>query len=337
MIKTLNPYSTTAKTAEIMSRYRPIAPKPEAAAANGMDESSAMSQKIRQSPYLRNLWPQLQARPSRSRKRGRAALSPPTLKRVKTHVFGLPSHVTSPSKNLSLHGFSHGFLSVRGGMEISSTQPASLVTLPLLPCPPLSFMESSAGEKVIDLNTVAEIPEEKDLLKQLQGTPFSSSVIAPQPIRPVGSSISVGCISENPKLNSPMKVPKKPDEVEEEVESEALPVVVSDSNNKVRLANSAYNEMIGQPECPWLDSMVAGGRKRICGEVLLDLCDGIVPLESKGFSCWVRIEWGNEGKQMAIKAFCDVMRLSCMSKDYLYAWRFHTNKKRELSHFSTNV
>ncbi|KAK6245901.1 hypothetical protein QQP08_023036 [Theobroma cacao] len=364
MIKTLNPYSTTAKTAEIMSRYRPIAPKPEVP-ANSLNENSAMSQKIRQSPYLRNLWPQLQARPTRTRKRGRAALSPPTLKRARTHVLGLssPSLVTSPAKNLSLQGFSHGipqlsvpnFVNTGGGLESSCAPPASLVTLPLLPCPPsgpiaakkatlpaLNCMEPCGGEKVIDLNTVAEIPEEKDLLKQLQG-PVTSGVIAPQPIRPVGSSISVGCISEDPSLTPPMQVPKKSEEVEEEVESEALPAVISDSNNKVRLANSAYKEMVGQPECPWLDSMVtvegrAGGNscKRICGEVMLHLSDSRVPVTSNRFSCWVRIDWGSDGKKSSINAFCDVIRLSCQSKDYLFTWRFHTHN-REATHSSCNV
>ncbi|XVF36435.1 hypothetical protein REPUB_Repub19eG0058200 [Reevesia pubescens] len=364
MIKTLNPYSTTAKTAEIMSRYRPIAPKPEVP-ANSMNKSSAMSQKIRQSPYLRNLWSQLQARPTRTRKRGRAALSPPTLKRARTHVLRLssPTPVTSPAKNLSLQGFSRGipqlsvpnFVTSGGGLESSSTSPASLVTLPLLPCPPsvpvvsnqatipeLNCMKSCGGAKVIDLNAVAEIPEEKDLLKQLQGPP-TSSVIAPQPIRPVGSSISVGCINEDSNLISPMQVPKKPKEVEEEVESEALPAVISDSNNKIRLANSAYKEMVGQPECPWLHSMVTGeGRaggnscNRICGEVMLHLSDSRLPIKSNGFSCWVRIEWGSEGKKSSIKAFCDVIRLSCQSKDYLFTWRFHTHSK-ETSQSSFNV
>ncbi|CAL2245849.1 unnamed protein product [Prunus armeniaca] len=43
-------------------------------------------------------------------------------------------------------------------------------------------------EKLMDLNTAAEIPEEKDLLQQLQGsapTPTPINVIAPQPVRPV--------------------------------------------------------------------------------------------------------------------------------------------------------
>ncbi|RVW56106.1 hypothetical protein CK203_080798 [Vitis vinifera] len=108
MIRTLNPYNSTAKTAEIMSRYRPIAPKPEPP-VNPMFERPSMSQKMRESPYLRNLWPQLQARPTRSRKRGRPGFSPAALKRPRTHLVGFstPSHVTSPAKNLSMHGFTH--------------------------------------------------------------------------------------------------------------------------------------------------------------------------------------------------------------------------------------
>ncbi|CAK7347414.1 unnamed protein product [Dovyalis caffra] len=359
MIKTLIPYSNTAKTAEIMSRYRPIAPKPEGPVSS-MDESSSMSQKIRDSPYLRNLWPQMQARPTRTRKRGRAAVSPPTFKRPRTHLLGLssPGHVTSPAKHLSFQCFAHGIpqlpvpslVGVNSGLENSVTVSSNLVTLPLLQSPTtvpvvgnqaadpkLSCLERNR-DKAIDLNTVAEIPEERDLLQQLQEPP-SSNVIAPQPLRPVGSSISVAWINEDPSSIPPTKVPKKPEEVEEEVESEVLPTVISDSNNKVRLANSAYKEMVGQPECSWLDSMMTGdGRfagsscKRICGEVGLHLSDLRVPASSNGFSCWVRIAWCNNGKRNMINTFCDVVRLSCESKDYLFSWRFHTcTRKNSLS------
>ncbi|KAH1065514.1 hypothetical protein J1N35_030501 [Gossypium stocksii] len=357
MIKTLSPYSTTATTAEIMSRYRPIAPKPTVP-ANSMKESSGMSQKMMQSPYLRSLWCHLQARPTRARKRGRVALSSTTpLKRARTRVLALssPSLITSPAKNLSLQGFSHGIphLSIPnfgGSLDSSSTPPASLMPLPLLPCPPsvpvvanyatileLNCMEPCGGEKLIDLNTIVEIPEEKDLLKQLQGPP-ASNIIAPQPIRPMGSIIYVGCIKENPILTPQMQVLKKREEVEELVESDALPAVVSDSNNKVRLANSAYKEMVGQPECPWLDSVVTGeGRalgnscKRICGEVVLHFSesDSRLTVKSKGFSCWARIEWGSEGKKRSVKAFCEVIKLSCRSKDYLFTWRFQPYQQEE--------
>lgn len=368
MIKTMSPLSaaTTAKTAEIMSRYRPIAPKPEAP-VSPMSESA----KIRQSPYLRNLWPQLQARSTRTRKRGRAAISPPTIKRSRTHLFGLssPCHVTSsPAKNPSLQGFAHPH--AHGVAQFTlpnhlATVPAScsldnpastataittnLVTLPLLPCTPvvseqttpleLSNCVESFGEvKVIDLNKVAEIPEEKDLLLQLQGPPSpTNNVISPRPVRPVGSSISVGCINEDSRLTPEAQVvTKKPEEVEEEVESEALPAVISDSHNRVRMANSAFKEMVGQPECSWLDLMVINNSscKRICGEVMLNFSDsaGMPNNSSNGFSCWVRIEWGSDGKKNSVDAFCDVIRLSCEIKDYLFAWRFHPQASQSCCH-----
>ncbi|KAK9270359.1 hypothetical protein L1049_025938 [Liquidambar formosana] len=365
MIQPMNPHSAS-KTAEIMSRYRPIAPKPELPVNPLFESSSSISPKIRQSPYLRNVWPQMQARPTRTRKRNRTAISPATLKRTRTHLFGFssPCHVTSSAaKNMSLHGFAHGSpqlplpnlaaaaAALNASLEKTGTSPESLVTLPLLPYPPsvpavvanqavvqeLKSMKSCEGEKMIDLNTVAEIPEERDLLLQLRGptntnvkAPQPSNVIAPQPVRPIGSSISVGCINEDTGSIQRVQAPKKPEEVEEEVESEALPAVISDSNNKVRLANSAYKVMVGQPECSWLDSMVTcDGRvgsacKRISGEVMLRLSDSRMPVSSKGFSCWVNIEWGSDGKKSSINAFCDVMRLSCESKDYLFTWRFHT-------------
>ena len=82
----------------------------------------------------------------------------------------------------------------------------------------------------------------------------------------------------------------------------------------------------------------AGGNscKRIYGEVMLHLSDSKVPIKSNGFSCWERIEWGSEGKKSSIKAFCDVLRLSCQSKDYLFTWRFHIHN-REASQSSSNV
>lgn len=357
MIKTLNPYSNTAKTAEIMSRYRPIAPKPELPTNPGDESPSSTSQKIRQSPYLRNLWPQLQARPTRTRKRGRAALSPPTLKRQRAHHHVLPlsppCHVTSSSNNLSFQGFAHGvqlsqlpipnFGPLPNTLEKPNdvTSPTSLVTLPLLPCPQLDLMKACGGEeKLLDLNNVAEIPEEKDLLGHLQLGPTSViNVIAPHPVRPVGSSIRVGCIREDPSLAIAVRAgPKKPEEVEEEVESESLPAVISDSNNKVRMANSAYKELVGQPECSWLDGRVGGSScKRISGEVVLQLSESRVPISSNGFSCWARIDWGSNGNKNSIDAFCDVIRLSCESKDYLFTWRFHPDSTRGAFQSSCNV
>lgn len=357
-----------------MSRYRPIAPKPETSPnSSSMTDgsSSSLSQKIKQSPYLRNLWPQLQARPTRTRKRGRAPLTLPpssSLKRHKTtHVLGFcpPCHVTSPAKNLSLQSFSShtlplthhnhalgvGVLNCTIENNNTHNNPTNLVTLPLLPCSPSPALKLDSTTttttnpcdvhvQVLDLNTKVNVPEEKDLLQLLQ-KPVSNNVnvIAPQPIRPIGSSISVVCVSEDSTLPPLPQTPKPPHEVEQVVESETMPAVISDSNHKIRMANSAYKEMVGQPLCPWLESMAKGSDeknplqycKRISGEVTLHLCDSNIPTSSNGFSCWVRIEWQSEhNKKNCVNAFCDVVKLCCDSRDYFFTWRFHTRTREGL-------
>ncbi|GAB4839288.1 hypothetical protein Ancab_028815 [Ancistrocladus abbreviatus] len=347
MIQTLNPCPTSSKTDEIMSRYRPIAPKPEAPITSNHDNGPMSRQKMRHSPYLRNIWAHLQARPTRTRKRGRTAISPsPTasapaaLKRSqRTPFLGLcsPSPVTSPAQSLSLQGFGHG--------GVLAAAQSSMVTLPLpscpIPAPAVTHQHLPPPAVELDLNRVAGGLEEEDLLLQLK-VPNVCRVITPQPIRPIGSSISVGCISEDPNppplVAAADQMMKKAEEVEEEVEAEALPAIISDSNNRVRMANSAYKEMVGQPECPWLDSMVSGASgRRISGEVVLRLMESVSDSGSgsgsglrisgaNGFCCWVRIEWERNGEKRGVNAFCDVVRLVCVSKDYVLIWRFHTRE-----------
>ncbi|CAK9146478.1 unnamed protein product, partial [Ilex paraguariensis] len=363
MIRTLSPYTGTPKTAEIMARYRPIAPKPE------VPVNTLVNQNIRQSDYLRNVWPHLLQRPTRTRKRGRPAISPPNVKRQRTclQALYLPYQVTTtpPSTTFCFNAFPHaptGLLqlaplalpmpnlaaAVAGSFTNPCTMLANLLTVSLLSCPPslpittqqatkapehdgMQVNGGESGDKDIDLNIAAEAPEEHDFLLQLQNKgPISPNIIAPQPVRPIGSCIYVTCISEDPGgQKTAMHDLKKPEDVEREVESEALPAIVSDSNNRVRLVNSAYKEMVGQPECSWLDTAGDGRRgggacKRIGGEVMLQFLDSILPVSSIGFSCWVKIEWRSKGTKNSVNAFCDAIRLPCESKDYLFAWRFHT-------------
>ncbi|KAL0695503.1 hypothetical protein Bca4012_062683 [Brassica carinata] len=327
--------TTTLKTAEILSKYRPIAPKPGTTPqVNDNDSSSSMSHKISQSPYLRNLWPQLQARPTRTRKRGRGGMGPTSPLSLKRHkqsssasTTTTPRHVFGPIKTLSFQAFSHAGipnLAQAGYALENGGSPAALVTLPLLQCSPSpsKCMEPEIKE-VIDLNKTAEVIQEIDFLKQLQGpitttTTTTSRVIAPQAVRPVCSRINVACINPLTNPSPSSQIPKKsPQDVEEEFESDDVPAIISDANNRVRLVNSAYKEMMGQPECSWLDSMVRG--KRICGEVMIRCCEAKIP-ENNGFSCWVRIEWGRDGKEEFVHAFCDVMKLECDSKDYVFTW-----------------
>ncbi|XP_071713716.1 uncharacterized protein [Rutidosis leptorrhynchoides] len=339
MLQTLHPYTSTAKTAEIMARYRPIAPRPQSSLLTTNSTTSSMSPTIRQSPYLRNVWPHLQSRPTRTRKRGRTSLGPPpqaNFKRPRTLLQGLspPFHITtSPAKSLSIQGFAPPPPTT----SATATATTTLVTLPLLPCTSSHNMQLQTNVN-IDLNKVMDIPEEKDLLAQLQKP--TTNVISPTPIRLIRSTVAIRAVKEDavPVHISPV-IMKKPEEIEKELESQVLPAFVSDSNNQVRLVNSAYKEMVGQPECAWLESMVTGhglevACKSICGEVVLEFMDLIEQIDhavssSSGFSCWARIEWGVNGKKNFVNAFGEATRLACESKDYKFAWRFHTKEASE--------
>ncbi|GAB2250351.1 hypothetical protein Droror1_Dr00013710 [Drosera rotundifolia] len=233
-------------------------------------------------------------------------------------------------------------------MERPLTAAADIGTHPLVMCPmPLATVtqppitedfvkalqarKNGGGDELKGGATL----EEKDLQLQLKlpGT-SSGGVISPLPIRLIGSTIRVGCmINCEDQLHGDVPEEKKrPEAVEEEMEAEELPAVISDSKNKVRMANSAYKEMVGQPECLWLESMgndTETKRMRISGEVLIHGVaePGLLATAAKGFSCWVRIEWQTKGEKRWIDAYSEVMRLCCDSKDYLFTWRFHTRER----------
>ncbi|KAL3634124.1 hypothetical protein CASFOL_021178 [Castilleja foliolosa] len=288
MIQTINPYASS-KTAQIMSRYRPIAPKPQTLTPNPIpeiDSSSGLPTGIHKSPYLRNVWAHLQARPTRTRKRGRtAAFSPPSAKKARPCLQGL-----IPSPN---------FVPISCCLDAAVTNLAESVALPLLCSAP------PGKEKGIDLNLKVE---ELDLPARV--------IISPRPVRPVGSIVLVDKISDDLRMKR-MAV-KGEEEVEEIVEAEKVPTIVSDSNNKVRMCNSAYKEMIGQPECGWLDCAGGGGR-RIGGEVTLNFVHSKVQLSMHGFKCKVKIEW----EQKSVNAYCHGVKLACPAKDYQFLWRFY--------------
>lgn len=300
MMQTLN----SSKTAEILARYRPIAPKPpdhEIKENNTSNTNSNPSQKIRDSGYVRGVRSYMNARP-RTRKRGRALLAP-----KRSYAF---APYLSP-KNLS-----------------------SFLASPNVLLPNYTMAASTMQATVKDLDLNMHVPVEKDLLQQLQAKEVQvqpGGVVAPRPIRLVSSAIKV-----HPRTISNQEVAvqsrSKAKEIEVEVESEALPTVISDSKNQVRMANSAYNKLVGQPECSWLDSNDGCGSEavkcnKICGEVVLQLPDTAVEefvSTSNGFFCLAVIEWGNSEYKSSITTFGEAVRLVCESRDYMFAWRFHT-------------
>lgn len=82
---------------------------------------------------------------------------------------------------------------------------------------------------------------ERDLLQKL----VVPKVISPRAVRPVASTIRIESIDiHGAGTDTPISTsPKKAEEVEAELETDALPAVVTDSSNRVRLVNDAYKKM----------------------------------------------------------------------------------------------
>ncbi|XP_031125628.1 uncharacterized protein LOC116027965 [Ipomoea triloba] len=324
MMQAVSPYSGGSRSkAEILARYRPIAPKPEAPTSPS-DDNNALPESIRKSAFLRNVWPHLQARPTRTRKRGRSAFALPPLKRARAYFHGFAPAAAAPPPppyHQVLNPYPTGFPQIPMIHPNLAPVKRGIIESPAAEPPP-------PGGRVrgIDLNreAAAEAPEEFEFMPpQLQ-----TVIITPHPVRLIGSTVFVGCI-----IHSDLPAPapaslKTAEDVESEAEAVSLPVLVSDVNNKVRLANSAYKELVGQPECRWLDRLPPfhSPCKRICGEVAIQFSDSCnLPVSSNRFTCWVRMEWSINGKKTTIGAFCDAVKLACQSKDYLFQWRFHTS------------
>eukprot|EP00252_Welwitschia_mirabilis_P014698 TRINITY_DN3243_c0_g1_i1.p1 TRINITY_DN3243_c0_g1~~TRINITY_DN3243_c0_g1_i1.p1 ORF type:complete len:513 (-),score=-39.15 TRINITY_DN3243_c0_g1_i1:482-2020(-) len=155
----------------------------------------------------------------------------------------------------------------------------------------------------------------------------TKSVITPQPLRPIGSTITVECVTELPAASA-SSVPSavSVEVLEEQLERERAPALLTDTAFRVRWANSAYRQMVGQPECAWLSAPAEAvgemGRKisRINGDVgIVFGGKGSGGEGGGGFSCRVKIQW--EKNSMTVP--CDVFRLSASaSSETFYAWRF---------------
>lgn len=151
-------------------------------------------------------------------------------------------------------------------------------------------------------------------------------VIMPQALRPVGSSVLVECITDTNLQVSPLCGAME--EIEEQFEADNWPALISDSNNRVRWANSAYKQMVGQPECSWLESPAGSAHShspkvmRINGEVVLIFQRFQLPQSAPAFSCRVKIQWTNGGEKSSMTVPCDVIRSDGDLKDCFYAWKF---------------
>ncbi|XP_004986877.1 uncharacterized protein LOC101752712 [Setaria italica] len=173
---------------------------------------------------------------------------------------------------------------------------------------------------------------ERDLISKLQ----VPKVIKPHPTRPKRTTICIDCsnIVESTTWLVEVAVSKKTTrEVEAELElPNALPAIVSGcNNNRVHLTNDAYKKMVGQPLCPWLNSLLgAGASRRMNGEVVLYVqmfsIVSCLPSNRCAFPCTAKISWQHEDGTASLIVPCAVEHLTGNSDDYCFIWRFDSKK-----------
>ncbi|CAN6205909.1 unnamed protein product [Urochloa humidicola] len=317
----VQPADSAVKANEILARFRPIAPRPALAAAAAAASPAAAEGVVAANRVLC----QLQSRPCRARKRGRPTVVPVSPKSSSPpQPAAKRKRAAAPYPPLRCAAATDAVVATATrAVHVSVAVPGS-ACLPLASLPPATVVSDDLQVKVAAAAEEEErdVPVERDLLRKL----LEPKVISPRAVRPVCSTIHVERIHRTgtTTTRAATVVSKTAAEVEAELEADALPSVVSDSSNRVRLVNDAYKEMVGQPECPWLDAVAAASR-RISGEVVLVVADPAPLPELHGvFTCTARIEWEYGGKCTSILVPCDVSRLQCDSRDYLFTWRFRT-------------
>ncbi|KAG2638036.1 hypothetical protein PVAP13_2NG563000 [Panicum virgatum] len=277
------PADPAVKANEILARFRPIAPKPALAAA-----ASPVTQAAAEGVVAANrVLCQLQSRPCRARKRGRPTVVPVS-----------PKSPAQPAAKRKRAAAPYPPLRCAAATDVVATAARAHVSVvvPDSACLPLASLPPAATVAEDLVKVAAEerdVPVERDLLRKL----LEPKVVSPPAGRPVCSTIHVECIRRTDATCTDA-IPKTAAEVEAELEADALPAVVSDSGNRVRLVNDAYKEMVGQPECPWLDAVAAASR-RISGEVVLLLAEAaLLPEPHEVLTCTARIEWEYGGRHL---------------------------------------
>lgn len=163
-----------------------------------------------------------------------------------------------------------------------------LVTLPLMPVAP--------ERKDPDSPTSTATPSPTSSADTWQ----SARVVTPQPARPVGSVVTVECVTDT--WHNWAQMPFASPAV---LERDACPGFVSDAGGRVTWANDAFRNMVvGPSSCERVEAGL--------------VTKGMVPENASCFTCRARVEYmcRNRGKVHMV-APCDVWRLA----DGKLAWR----------------
>lgn len=147
-------------------------------------------------------------------------------------------------------------------------------------------------------------------------TSTDRTVVIPQPVRPVGSCVTVNCVTEtfgDQEIGLGF-LGRTDEEKKNNLEKDACPGFISDGLNRVRWTNGAYRKLVNQ------DGFGYGGEQRpeMVWLVLKD--DESLPLRCQGFVCRVRLQYACKKERHSLIVPCDVWKMND-SGGGGFAWR----------------
>eukprot|EP00249_Psilotum_nudum_P006929 c20165_g1_i1 orf=176-2293(-) len=175
---------------------------------------------------------------------------------------------------------------------------------------------------------------EQKTAAQHRGESKKNEVIMPNPKRLVGSTVSLVGVTE--ALHSNDSPSTSLAAIEAQLEESILPSFITDSSNRVRWVNSAYKQMVGQPECHWLASTVTTSSScksdvssaallqspRPNGEVSF-VWSSKFPETATAFSGKVNIQWINNGETSSLTVPCEVARMEDQCRGWMRVWKLY--------------
>ncbi|KAK9278175.1 hypothetical protein L1049_027735 [Liquidambar formosana] len=191
----------------------------------------------------------------------------------------------------------------------------TVVTLPLLPETPDrkdSPARASPTTDHPDLTTTATIKQVKNvpiwlnfnnsmsdiMNRQVHGFCGSDrTVVMPQPVRPVGSCVTVECVTDTWVDVAGEGLGCTDEERRKNLEWDTCPAFISDGLNRVTWTNRAYRRMVGQVDLSEEEMMV-----------WLVMKEG-VPVTYPAFTCRVRLQYTCGKERSSLTLPCDVWRM----------------------------
>ncbi|RZC70835.1 hypothetical protein C5167_033992 [Papaver somniferum] len=301
-----NPYDTS-KIDRIMLRFRPIAPKPDVSGSVSGDKTSEKSDVL-----IKN--------GGRTKRRY-------VKDATKTRKNSSSSNNNNNSKKRRLLSDHH----------LHQDDQDAVVTLSLLPEKPTGEASSSPSSLLPLSHLTSYVPAAT--WSQNGSSPASSggsggsgggsaalststsssstdrTVVIPQPVRPVGSCVTVKCITEtfgDQEIGLGF-LGRTDEEKKINLEKDACPGFISDSLNRVKWTNEAYRKLVNQ------DGFGYGGEQRPEMVWLVTKDNESLPSRCEGFVCRVRLQYTCKKERHSLIVPCDVWKMNDSGGGF--AWR----------------